>query len=275
MNLIEKVPGQKPRGGNLMSLRKVLAVLTMVMTCLMMTVPALSEIEGRGFTAELGADAASAYIWRGISKSADAVIQPSLTIKIERPQITTKLWSSIDLSGDDVGELTEAHFTADYSMTYADFDLTVGGIYYTYPVEPEYALLMNQVDDTIEIFGRIEWLGGVEIVPSLAFYYDIDKANGVYGEVGFRYDFPKYGDIEYEVSVMLGYASSDWNNYYFEVAESAFTNFSIGGNMIWPIDEHVFVRPFFGYSVITDGAIQDKLVDESNLFVGCGMIIEF
>jgi len=258
-----------------MNLRKICLAVTGLAVCFLIMGPATGEIEGRGFVGKLGLEMSSSYVWRGINKSDDLVIAPTVAIEIDKPKISTRLWSNVNLSGSDSGELTEVHFTADWLIEFRDFGITIGGIYYNYATNVKYASLLHSIDDTAEAFARIEWLGGIDIIPSVTVYYDIDKVEGFYGEVGFEYAPPNYGNIEYGFSTSLGYASSDWNNYYFEINDSTFVNLNIKGYMRWPIDEHVFVTPYVAYSTVVDGDIQNKLSDEANLYAGVGVVMEF
>ncbi len=258
-----------------MNLRRTYSAVIGVVICFLMMGSAMGEIEGRGFVANIGAEVSSAYVWRGINKSDELVLAPSLEIKLDKPYISTKLWSNIDLTGAQSGELTETHFTADWMVPVFDFEVTVGGVYYNYVTDIGYAALLHKVDDTWEVFGRIEWMGGIDIIPSVTVYYDMDQNDGIYGEVGFRYAPPNYGDIEYGFSTTLGYATSDWNSYYFDVNDASFVGFDIRGYMTWPISEHVFVSPYAAYSTVVDRDIQRKLVNGATIYIGVGVVMEF
>ncbi|GAH16170.1 unnamed protein product, partial [marine sediment metagenome] len=146
--------------------------------------------------------------------------------------------------------------------------------YYNYATDVEFTA-PGRIDDTAEVFGRIQWLGGIGVVPSLAIYYDLDQAEGIYGEAGFTYTPDKYHDVEYGFSAMLGYASSDWNNYYFEVNDSSFVNFDFDVFMIWPIEDNVSAKLFLGYSALVDEELQDAVGDDNNVYGGLGITLSF
>ena len=256
-------------------------VLVMVIAAMFVTVlNAYADVEARGYEMTIGADLAYGYIWRGVTKHDELALQSYYSIDIDAPAISFDIWTNLMLGDDDeddnAGEMTEAHFSGDYSFGVADFWVTIGGIYYNYLTEITYADdLADTVDDSTEVYVKFEWLGGIDVTPMIALYYDVDQADGAYGQIGFTYQPDEYDEIEYGLHTALGFATEDWNNYYFGVNDSSFVNFDIGVFMDWMINDNAGARCSVDYSTLVDGELQDAVDNDSTIIAKLGIYLNF
>jgi len=259
-----------------MNCGRIIIVVTMAAVC-MCIAPAQADIEARGYDMRIGADAEYGYSWRGIQKHEEFVFQPYYQIEIDNPNIELNLWSNINVSGKNDGEMTESHFSGDYSFGVADFWVTVGGVYYNYLTEIEYSDdVADTVDDTTEVYLQFEWLGGVGVTPLIAVYYDVDKAEGAYGQIGFKYAPDEYAEVEYGFKALLGFATEDWNEYYFGGdRDSSFVNFDFGVFTNWMIEDNVGAKLAADFSTLIDSDLQDAVDNNNTLTISLGIYLNF
>ena len=254
-------------------------ILVMVVAAMFVTVlNACANIDARGYEMTIGADAAYGYIWRGIRKHDDPALQPYYSINIDAPDISFDIWTNIVLSGDDdSGEMTEAQFSGDYAFGVADFWVTVGGIYYNYLTAITYSDdQADTVNDTTEVYIKFEWLGGMDVTPMISLHYDVDQADGAYGQIGFTYQPAEYDEIEYGFRTALGFATDEWNNYYFGVNDSSFVNFDFGVFMDWMVNDNAGAKINLDYSTLVDGELQNAAGGKDSSFsASIGLYLNF
>jgi hypothetical protein len=136
----------------------------------------------------------NAYAWRGVTLTNQFVLQPDLYLTIPGGggSIVLGAWGSIDAGqyDDPANDLSEGGGTASFDATEIDLWAeygrplgtkatgTLGGLLYLYPNE---AGLTNEVNRTVEVYGKLQ-LTGVPLVPKVAAWYDVDKVKGLYLE---------------------------------------------------------------------------------------------
>lgn len=210
-----------------------------------------------------GVDAAvySDYIWRGVDKY-DTSVAPSIFVRF--PSFEVRATGIAEVSGDsDMGEV-DASF--EYFFSFGSVDFSAGAIYYGY----EESLF----SDTFEIFGKASWITGTPIVPSFELFWDIDEADALYGRLGVAWvDYIER--INYRVAARLGAATDGFNETYFFVSESGFTDFDISFNMVIPVGKYVSFEPFVGISVLLDSTVKDFVDDDTNEYVGGAIHLVF
>jgi uncharacterized protein (TIGR02001 family) len=135
----------------------------------------------------------NAYVWRGVSLTNRFVGQPDayLTAPVGGGSAVVGGWASVDLgqynSGTDLSEgggrssldVTEIDLWGEYGHRLGSkLSGTAGVITYLFPNS---AGLTNEVNRTIEIYGKLQ-ATGVPLAPKLAVWYDVDKVDGAYLE---------------------------------------------------------------------------------------------
>ncbi len=221
----------------------------------------------------LAIDAAynSKYVWRGIAVVDDHVFQPSVTIGYGN--LSLNVWGSRDLTSENgsAGDFTEIDYTIDYSWSHDDLGFSVGAIYYDFPHDGGAG--------TYEVYGAASL--DVMLSPTLTLYADIDEADGMYATFGVGHSFRglwqplKDVSLGLDVGASVGLGSSNYNDFYFGVDETALTDalVSVG----WPlqIGERWTLTPSVCFSQLLDGDIRDALSNDSNMWGGISLAFSF
>lgn len=121
----------------------------------------------------------SKYVWRGMNRVDDSVLQPSLGLGLFGFELG--FWGNYDLTdiNGSSGEFTQVDYTLGYEFTLPKIALGAGFIHYTFPD--------SDVNSTTEFYlsGEV----GVLLSPKLAAYFDIDEIKGTYWEASINHDF--------------------------------------------------------------------------------------
>ncbi len=217
---------------------------------------------------------ASKYVWRGLILTDDPVLQPSVTVS--HKGFSLNLWANDDLTDkgtSGASEITEFDYTLDYSFAVKKFSFDLGVIQYTFP--------NTGSEGTTEIFGTVGY--DFIVSPSLTLYWDTDEAGGVYGNLSLSHSFG-LGEIlglkpSLDLSAGIGYASSGWNDFYYNVDSSAFVDLLLTAGLSVPVDEYLTVTPFISYSTLVDGDLEDAVKlsgsNDSATFYGVTISISF
>jgi len=215
----------------------------------------------RTWMAGVDATIYSDYIWRGLNKY-DTSVAPSIYVHF--PSFEVRATGIAETGGDrDLGEV-DASFEYFFSLGPVDFG--AGYMFYGY----EDALY----SDTSEIFGKASWMTGTPIVPSFELFWDIDEADALYGRLGVAW-IDHIERINFRLLARIGAATEGFNETYFFVSESGFTDFDIAFNMVIPVGEHVSFEPFVGVSVLLNSTVKDFVDDDTNAYVGGAIHLMF
>ena len=228
---------------------------------------------------EVGLDAYSHYVWRGMLLTDDPVLQPSLTLGLAG--FSFNVWGSIDTT--DVNELTGGDMTGptynmqelDYTLSYGfspmeGVDLEVGGILYTFPG--------TAFAETTEIYAAL----GVSVPyldPSLTVYYDVDEAEGVYAGLSAGHAWQLMEPLSLSVGGSVGWGSSDYHAFYFGVDDSDLSDFNLSVGLEYVVSENVSVSATLAYSDFLGDDIGDAADagygEDGQFYGGFGFVISF
>lgn len=154
-------------------------------------------VKARAAQVTVGADAAlsTRYVWRGLTRTSDPVIQPSLYLALQRGPsfLTAGLWFSFEPFEGDASDLSdtgldrrgvgELNYWAEYSRSAGPADLALGWTGYRFRREPG-ARGRSSTFNSSEIYGRLL----LRPVPALQLrtgvWYDVDSVDGAYIESG-------------------------------------------------------------------------------------------
>lgn len=214
----------------------------------------------------------SKYVWRGMEIVDEPVFQPCLTVG--HGGLSASVWGNMDLTdtNGEQGHFTEIDLSLAYGWEWKRFNFTAGVINYQFP-NPVAAT-------TTELFGSV----GLDVLlsPTLAVYNDVDETGGgVYSTLGIGHVFENVlplGDkagVSLDASACVGWGSSEYNDFYFGVGRSAFTDalFSIGAPVA--IGDHLTIRPSVNYSTLLDGRIRGSTDNDDNFWAGISAVYEF
>jgi uncharacterized protein (TIGR02001 family) len=206
------------------------------------------------------------YVWRGLELNPDGAVQPSLTF--EHPSgVSLNLWGSVDTT-DVFGnkwDLTEVDYTLNYAFKAKTGHVAnTGVIYYTFP--------HTDFDSTTELYGS--YCFGGDFTPTISVNYDVDEADGFYASLsgGYNCAFPNKKAPTLGMTAKLSYGSSSYNDFYYYVDKSAFTDLTLGVALPFAVTEKVTVTPSINYSTIVDGDLKDSVkaagLDGDNFWAG-------
>jgi len=216
-----------------------------------------------GLPVSFGANAAfnSKYIWRGFNVNDDPVFQPDVWLSYKG--LTLDVWGNMDLTDihDNEGEFNEIDYTVDYSWDWNKLGFSAGAIHYEFP--------NTAFDSTSEVYGAVGY--DTILSPTLTVYYDFDEADGFYGTFGLSHSFevPKVIDgvsASLDLSGEVGFASANWNDFYYGADHTAFDNLLVTAAFPVAIGGHVTVGPSVSYSTTLDDTLASK-ADDDHVFI--------
>lgn len=222
---------------------------------------------GSGISTSLDLSYFTKYVWRGITFTNGSVFQPSLTFA-HPSGASLNIWGNMDLSNanDSSGEFNEIDYTLDYSWATGPLAMSAGAIYYDFP--------NTGAEPTAEVY-----LGaGIDgpLAPSLTVYYDFKEIDGFYARLGVFHSLPirlrEDQDMSLDLGASVGFGSSDFNNGYFGVDKSAFSDLLVSAAVPIPIKDNITITPSVYYSTIINSDLGDALeaggTDKSVFFAG-------
>lgn len=211
----------------------------------------------------------SKYVWRGLNKVDDFVIQSSITVGYDDFSCTA--WTNIELTDenmavygrDPTGEITEVNLSIDWARTFCDiWSVGAGIIHYTYPntgvsvTNEIYALL------TVDVF----------LNPSCSLYWDFDNASGVHARAGIGHTFEDcffiqdFG-VDIELRGSIGYGSGNYNGFYYGTSDAGFNDITLDVVFPIPINEWWMIAAEFSYSQLI-GDVKNYVSNDGNFIFG-------
>ncbi len=218
------------------------------------------------------AEVGSAYVWRGLTYNDGMVLQPS--VDITNGAFGLNVWGNLDIEDYDdqydSGEFSEVDVTASYLFEVRTMDFTVGYTEYLFPTTDR-----SGRDGTREIFGKMAMPLGFGISLDLGLYYDIDKINDLYLDLGFGYTYVFSKQLSIGTGVSIAYAGDE---YCYDGSAGLYDyNFSLSG--MFALDEDLSVTAFMKY---TNSMDEDNLKDmgragslDVNFYCGVGIAYSF
>jgi hypothetical protein len=239
---------------------------------LAITLPACAELRGtEGSTVSTSQVVASAYWFRGVPRSLQAVTQGDL--QVDTPLATGGTlsfvtWYNLQLTnrtGDATfpdgqgGQNTEIDLLLDYTQTFGRTRLSAGGIAYQLP----------QVGPSTKeayLTGAVEALG---ISNALSIYYDVDRIDDFYfsyeASRGFTFD----EQWSAALAVLLGYMREGQAADYFGKEHAGFSDLLLTGTLNYHFDANTSVFLKVAGVTVPDDELSDAL--EQNDLENSGM----
>lgn len=152
----------------------------------------------------------SAYVWRGQVINEYMVAQPSVTAAMG--PIRLNAWGNMNVVDKDQGDTQEIDFTATYTLPDAVFTdavtVDIGMIAYVFPGKA------SEERPTEEVFSTATF-NHIILTPVLGAYYDINEANGWYGNFALSQGLEIGDAVTAEIGGSIGYGTRNYNRYYF------------------------------------------------------------
>jgi uncharacterized protein (TIGR02001 family) len=202
-----------------MNMKKVIVILLVCVVLGGISVAEdVAEAES-GIGVDVTFDFNSKYVWRGQNLVDDWVFQPGASKSFG--DLTLGIWGSMDMTNqnDQSGNVTEVDYYADYSAALTEgIGYSVGFIYYAFP---------QASNDTQEVYGGLSF--DTFLSPSVTWYYDCDEVNGSYVAFGLGHsiELPEGTPFGVDLGLNVGWADSNYNEYYWGVDDSAFNDLTL------------------------------------------------
>lgn len=212
----------------------------------------------------------SKYVWRGINLVDDFVLQPSITFA--SGPLSLNVWSNWDLTdvNDLEGKVNEVDITGTYSGTLGGVAYSLGFVNYEFP--------NTGFDQTIELYGSATF--PAMFSPTLAVYYDVDEAHGVYAKLSGSYTLNNVFMVgENAASLTLGlgigYGDKEHNAFYYGNDESALADLGLSATLNAPINARTKAYLNLQYTTLLDKNQLEGFDKRSNFFGGIGVSYSF
>ncbi|NIA15641.1 MAG: hypothetical protein GWP08_16380 [Nitrospiraceae bacterium] len=213
----------------------------------------------------------SKYLWRGLVLTDDPVFVSSVTA--EWKGFTVNVLGNLDL-GDvngNQGDFNEIDVTTDYSTDLVGpLSGSVGMVFYTFP-NTDFA-------STTEFYAGLGL--DVPLQPSVTAYFDVDAADGVYltTDFGHSFELPKLSDTvtwSLDLGAGFGWGSGNYNEFYFGVSGSGWTDFHGSLGVPISIGDHITVTPAVSYYAVLDDDLRAATAEDDNVVFGVNIGISF
>lgn len=231
----------------------------------------VSAAEDRPWSGAVDTSFYSKYIWRGINITDDPVFQPSVLVAYKN--LSLSVWGNMDMTdiNDNSFEFNELDYNIDYSWNWHLWNLTLGAIRYEFP--------NTRWDGTTEVYGSL----GLETLlsPTVTVYRDVDEIDGTYAEISVGHAFHNIWVPNEDIAMSLdltasvGYGGNDYNDGYFGVDDSCFTDVLATAAFPVVFGEHFALTPSISWSSLIDEEIREVSMDDDNLWYGVSVGYSF
>ncbi|MCU0858446.1 MAG: hypothetical protein MUC65_08610 [Pontiellaceae bacterium] len=209
----------------------------------------------------------SAYVWRGLVANNGMVAQPSMTAA--KGSLSFNVWGNYDIegrAGNNDYDWTEYNFKLAYrlpeGLIMEKVDLDVGIIKY------EYAGDWSGKDNTEEIFSVLT-LGNIILTPVISAYYDINEANGWYGNFALSQGVEISDAFSAEIGSSIGYGTRNYNKFYFteDNGSGAANDYNAYISAEYDLTEQITLGALLQYTYL-DGGVANDIEQTDNLLWG-------
>ncbi|MCE5315666.1 MAG: TorF family putative porin [Armatimonadota bacterium] len=226
-------------------------------SCLLGLTVSAALAQEADFSTNIDLGYVSKYIWRGTVCNPDPAFQPSVTLS-HSSGLSFNFWGSLDTTdvSDNSGSFTENDYTLSYAWAAGGRDMSIGYIYYDFP--------NTDFESTQEVFYNVG-LGG-PLGLGLGLNYDFDQANGLYGALSGSYSLKVAESKEVSLTGKLGFATSDYNEYYFGADKAGLVDLVLGASI--PLEYNKYtITPSISYSMLVNSDLKDAYADDDTNFI--------
>lgn len=213
----------------------------------------------------VGVDAAvgvhSEYVWRGQIVTAEAVLQPEVTVGALG--LSCGAWGNVDLTDANGFEtsLAETDWSVGYAVSLPLVSLGAGFIRYDYP--------SRGPQDTSELY-----VGGeahVALSPHLWVYRDVDVVEGTYVNVGGSWDRSLGEATALEIAADLGWGSAGYVRGFFGPDQAGVGDLTVAARLPWRPLPPLTVTPQVSFATLLGDAkeaVDERGDDTATVFYG-------
>lgn len=207
---------------------------------------------GQSMEGKMGVDAASASIWRGITRTDGIVLQPAMEGRIG--QFGVNVWGNFNVEDmsdvDDYGLFTETRLNFFFDVPFDPGAVGIGYFEYMYSRDRE---------DSREIYGTGILQLTENLMARLRLFYDFGIRKDIYSDLCLLYGFTMTDNVRGEVGGSVGYAGKDMS----EGGEGGMSDFEVYFSALYKVDDDVGLSGKLAY---TDSLDTDVLPDQETHF---------
>lgn len=207
--------------------------------------------------ATVGADVASAYVWRGITFNDGLVVQPYVDVAADNG-LAFNVWGNYDIDDYDntldENEFSEVDFTVSYALPIEAADITIGHIEYLFPAG-------GPATSEVFLSTYASPVGGLSV--GIDAYYDYDEVEDYYLSASIAYDAEFESGLGLGASASAGYAGEDFTL----GPDDGLHEYTFSASASYPITQTIGLSAFIAY---TDTFDEDVLPEQDVDFFGGG-----
>lgn len=216
--------------------------------------------EGLEVQGDASVAVASSYFWRGKEIHDSVVLQPEVTLGIDRWTISVS--GTWDMTGEsELSARTRIDAQADYGIEWKNIRFKAGAAVRTYHNDPA-----DMESDTCEVYAHAA--ADMSFCPSVTIYYDLGKINGLYAQLSAGETWKVHQEVDLVLDVGLGLASSGFVQKFLAGAEAGPDgDTSLRGGVVdlscslsAPVTYRKYViTPMVEYVTLIDSALRDAV----------------
>ena len=228
---------------------------------------------------DVSVDYVGKYIWRGLLVTDDPVLQPAVSLGMDK--LTLGVWGNYETTNitGERGEFTEIDYSLDYTDALPGVEgafYSAGVIYYSFP------RALNVTSATTELYAGI----GMDTVlsPTATLYYDIDEADGYYASFGVSHsvDISEMGIVDdmlktVDLSATVGYGSNKYNTEYWGESTDALNDLVVTAAVPFELCSSASLTASCSYVSLLDGSIKNNTAGQKGdyVYAGVGLSMSF
>jgi len=211
--------------------------------------------ENTGVTVSLNAGLCDKYLWRGITYNTGLVFQPEVSLSYKDFSLTS--WSNFGITDADDVNYNEIDFTLGYYHSFNSFDIEGSLSYYYY--------LNQDFTPTIEFNAGIYYPLGDFTLFARSSYDFLACSGAMFGEIGFDYEKELSDKFTVFGTLLTGFGSKIFNEYYITVDKSALNLAGGKVGLTYSPFSNFFIDADFLLNINLDKEIINALGKSSNL----------
>lgn len=202
------------------------------------------------------------YLWRGLLVNDEAVFQPMATLAASNG-FAFYTWANLPLTDqnmfgedkDDAFEFSEVDLIIEYThnLGIEKASVSIGCAQWLYP-DPTYE--EENAAPTREIYVVASY--ATFLSPTLSLNYDVDDNDGgFYGNFQIGHEINLSKKISLGLNASIGWANSDFNQYYLGYDDSAFTDLTASVHSSYQLADNVSFSATVTCCTIPDSDVED------------------
>lgn len=237
-------------------------VMRALQTSITVLLVAVAVMGAAADEADMGVGVSSAYVWRGITRNENPVVQPFTEFTFDMFSVGT--WGNINLDeADEIqthGLFSEVDITLSWVFSLDVVDCNVGWIEYLYS---------NGSNDTREVYGVAKIDLFEDVFADLGIYYDVDEIDDIYARTRLGYTIRLGESLDAELAGSVAVAGKDMS----AGDSGGFHDYSLSLGLVHGAGSLCEMAATVAYT----GSLDEDVLPEQEVefYVTCGVTVGF